>query len=65
MHCVVDGLLHDVGHHKLLLLLELLLLELLQLELLLVGETILLLELLVLPLLLRRVWDSRWRLRYR
>ena len=65
MHCAVDGLLYDIGHHKLLLLLKLLLLELLLLEVLLAGETILLLELLVLPLLLRRVWDARWRLRYR
>ena len=47
MHCAVDGLLHDVGHHLLLvlqlLLLELLLLKLLLLKLLLAGEPILLL----------------------
>ncbi len=47
MHCAVDGLLHDIGHHLMLLLLklllELLLLKLLLLKLLLAGEPILLL----------------------
>ena len=47
MHCAVDRLLHDVGHHLMLvlqlLLLELLLLKLLLLKLLLAGEPILLL----------------------